>query len=212
MKDIPVFTTENGVASLFLRDIPYRGIGRIKLLSSQCPEALLQECVEFCRMCGAEKIHASGHECLKAYTHVADILEMRGNADAIGQTDAMLFPLQEERAQEWCKIANEKLSKVDNAAYISLEEAKKVAREGLGYYIHKDGKLLGIGQVGESSIELVVSLVCGGGCHIVRALSQLLPEDDISLQVASTNYKAIKLYESLGFFTVNVISSWYKII
>jgi len=212
MKDIPVFTTENGVAALFLQDIPYKGIARIKLLSSQCPEQLLQECVEFCRACGAEAIHAAGHECLKKYSHVTDILEMRADGEGIGQTDAMLFPLQEERSEHWRGIANEKLKNVDNAAYISSADAKRVAKEGMGYYIHRDGKLLGIGQVGERSIALVASVAPGGGSHIVRALAQLLPAEGICLQVASTNHKAIGLYESLGFVTVKVISSWYKII
>ncbi len=211
MKDIPVFTTENGVASLFLQDIPYRGIARIKLLSSQCPEALLHECVDFCRACGAEQIHGAGHPVLEKYPHVADILQMRGNADAIGDTEAMLFPLQEETVKEWVAIANEKLSGVDNAAYISESEAKRIAREGLGYFVHRDGTLLGIGQIGENTIELVASVCPGGGACTVRALAQLLSADDISLQVASTNLKAIRLYKSLGFVVTGVISSWYKI-
>lgn len=211
MKDIPMFTTENGVASLFLQDIPYRGIGRIKVLSSQCPEELLQECAEFCRACGAEEIHASGDAVLAKYPHVADILEMRGSADGVGKTDAMLFPVQEETAERWRTIANEKLQKVDNAAYISSKDAKKAAHEGTSYFVHRNGQLLGIGQVGEDSIELVASVAPGGGKEIVAALSQLLPQEDIRLQVASTNHKAIKLYENLGFVVVKTVSSWYKI-
>ena len=210
MKDIPMFTTENGVASVFLHDIPYRGIGRIKLLSSQSPEALLQECVEFCRACGADTIHAAGDAALEKYPHVTDILEMRGAADSIEPPDAMLFPLQEETVSQWCGIANERLAGVDNAAYISQQEAKRVAREGRGYFVHRNGTLLGIGQVGDDSIELVASVCPGGGAQVVRALAQLL-SGDISLQVASTNLKAIKLYEDHGFTVVKRISSWYKI-
>ena len=210
MKDIPMFTTENGVASLFLQDIPYRGIARVKVLSSVEPEALLQECVEFCRACGAQQVHAAGHEFLEAYPHVADILEMHGSAEAIEAPEAMLFPLQEETVEVWCRIANEKLARVDNAAYISHHEGKRAAKEGLGYFVHKDGALLGIGQIGDGSIELVASVCLGGGAQVVRALAQLL-SGDISLQVASTNLKAIKLYEKHGFTVVKRISSWYKI-
>ena len=59
MKDIPVFDTEFGVASLILRDIPYCQRAYIKLQVALEPEKLVQECVQFCRMCGAEQIYAA---------------------------------------------------------------------------------------------------------------------------------------------------------
>ena len=43
MKDIPVFTTENGAASLILREIPYRKRAHIRLQATREPEALLEE-------------------------------------------------------------------------------------------------------------------------------------------------------------------------
>ena len=45
MKDFPMFTTENGVASLVLREIPTRGDAYITVLSSEEPEKLLEECM-----------------------------------------------------------------------------------------------------------------------------------------------------------------------
>ena len=66
MKDIPVFTTENGAASLILGEIPYRGEAFVRIQDSLEPESLLKECVSFCRMCGAERVYASGHPCLEA--------------------------------------------------------------------------------------------------------------------------------------------------
>ena len=35
MKDIPVFTTEFGIASLILRDIPYRGEAYVRVRSCE---------------------------------------------------------------------------------------------------------------------------------------------------------------------------------
>ena len=67
MLDIPMFTTENGAASLILKEIPYSEAAYIKIHSSQAPEALLEECVSFCRMAGAENIYASGHVILEKY-------------------------------------------------------------------------------------------------------------------------------------------------
>ena len=56
MKDLPMFTTQNGVASLTLREIPYQQTAYIKLQATQQPKELLEECVGFCRAVGAEKV------------------------------------------------------------------------------------------------------------------------------------------------------------
>ena len=62
MRDFPVFTTENGVGSLVLKEIPYRKVAYITIQDSLFPEAFLSECVDFCRAVGAERIYACGHE------------------------------------------------------------------------------------------------------------------------------------------------------
>ena len=59
MENIPVFTTENGVASLVLREIPYRETAYIQFASSQSPELFLEECVSFCQSVGAKTVLAS---------------------------------------------------------------------------------------------------------------------------------------------------------
>ena len=55
-----VFTTENGVASIVLREIPYKGIAYITLQDTLQPEKLLRECVEFCKAAGADRIYGKG--------------------------------------------------------------------------------------------------------------------------------------------------------
>lgn len=210
MKDIPMFTTENGVASLFLQELPYSGIARVKLLSSVTPEALLEECVGFCRACGAEAVHASGHTMLEQYPVVTTILEMRG--EVWGKTDAALFPVQEETAEQWRTIANERLRGVDNAAHITRQSCREMVEEGSGYFVHRDGKLLGIGRVGDDGIELLASVVPGAGADVVRALAAIVPCDSLRLTVASTNIRAVRLYERLGFAITKEVSKWYKIL
>ena len=59
LKDIPMFDTETGVSTLVLKEIPYKQVAYVKVQSVQ-PDGLkahLQECVSFCRMCGAERIY-----------------------------------------------------------------------------------------------------------------------------------------------------------
>ena len=46
MRDFPMFTTEYGVASLVLREIPYREEAYITILSSEQPEELLEVVTE----------------------------------------------------------------------------------------------------------------------------------------------------------------------
>ena len=209
MKDIPMFSTENGVAALFLKEIPYSGIARVKILSSLTPDALLEECVSFCRACGAEEVHACGADELTQYPLVTEIWEMRGSD--VGQTDAMLFPLQEEQADLWRQIANKRFRCVDNAASLTKAECLQMAKEGSAYFVHRSGELIGIGKIGDRGIDLIASVKHGCGADVVRALASLLPNDNLVLQVASTNQRAIRLYERLGFVKTAVVSKWYKI-
>ena len=82
MKDFPCFATDDGVASLILKEIPYRKEAYIRFQDVQPGRfaPFLQECVSFCRMAGAEKIYAQGHEELSQYPLHAAVYEMRGKA------------------------------------------------------------------------------------------------------------------------------------
>ena len=56
MKDFPCFATDDGVASLILKEIPYQQEAYIRFQDVQPGRfaPFLQECVSFCRMAGAE--------------------------------------------------------------------------------------------------------------------------------------------------------------
>ena len=211
MRNIPFFTTEYGAATLILESIPARKEAFIQVLSSLEPDRLLQECKEFCIACGAEKIFASGHECLEAYPFAMSILQMNGNRQSIGETDAALFPVQEKTASQWRNIYNEKMADVPKAAYITEMGMKKWLKEGNAYFVHQNGQLLGIGVVSGSRIDAVASVVPGAGKMVVQALCHALTEDVITIEVASTNQRAMKLYQKLGFIPAKEVSCWYKI-
>ena len=95
MRDIPVFTTEYGVASLVLREIPYRQEAYICIQSSCQPGQLLAECIGFCRACGAEKIYARNHEILGKYPLHTSIIKMRGIAQVDEVKVENLWPVTE---------------------------------------------------------------------------------------------------------------------
>ena len=212
MKDMPMFTTEYGVASLFLREISYRGRAHIKIQSSLEPKLLLEECISFCRMCGAEWIDAAGDPYLENYPLITAIVAMQCHREAIAQTDACLFPVTEQTLQRWLDIYNEKKANIPNAAYMDSKDGKQLLESGDGYFIHRDGKLLGIGKAKDDFIDTVIAVEPGAGETVVRALCSSLSCDTVRLWVASANTRAVRLYERMGFVPVKEISRWYRVL
>ena len=60
LKDIPLFTTDAGIASLLLGEVSYRKEAYVRIRSVQPGKLaeLLEECISFCRMVGAERVFA----------------------------------------------------------------------------------------------------------------------------------------------------------
>ncbi len=212
MKDFPMFTTEYGVASLFLREIPYRGRAHVKIHSSLEPEKLLAECISFCRMCGAEWIDAAGHEYLEKYPLITALYAMQCDRAAITEADACLFPVSEQTVQQWLDIYNEKMADIPNAAYMDSNSGKELLKTGDGYFIHRDGKLLGIGKAKDDFIDTVIAVVPGMGQTVVQALCSTLNCETVRLMVAGANTRAVRLYERMGFVKTKELSRWYRIL
>ncbi len=212
MKDIPVFTTENGVAGLVLKEIAYTGVAYVTLRATQSPKELLQECADFCRMCGAEKIYATGHEILEKYPFHTAVLQLQRPVEGLPETDAALFPVQEHTARRWQEIYNEKMKNVPNASWMTDRDRKEMLQKGDGYFIHRNGLLLGIGRASAGRIDVVASTEKGAGQEIVSALCHGLCGETAGLEVASGNKPAMALYTRLGFLPVREISKWYQIL
>ena len=212
MKDFPIFTTEYGVASLVLREIPYRKEAYITIQDAAEPELLLQECISFCRICGAEKIYAKGHAILESRPLHTAIVEMKCSREWIPDTDAALWPVQKQNLNEWREIYNKKVCAVPNGAWMTEANGKEMITKGDGYFVHRNGVLLGIGRASGSMIDWVASLVPGGGREVVCALAHALTGDTVTLTVASANEKAIRLYEGIGFVKSREISRWFVVL
>jgi len=211
MKNIPVFTTEKGVGSLVLREIPYSKTAYITIQSAMDPEAFLKECVDFCVSVGADKIYATGHDCLEKFPYHTSIWKMARPMEGIPDTDAALFPVTLKTSESWRNVYNEKMQDVPNAAWFSWTDGKRLVKEGNGYFIHRNGKLLGIGIASGDTIDALASVVPGCGSQIVSALCHCLVGDTVQLQVASENTRAVRLYEKMGFIKTAELSSWYRV-
>lgn len=211
MKDLPVFTTENGVAGLILREIPYTQEAYIQIRSSEAPKELLEECVSFCRMVGAERIYAKGDASLEAFPLHTAVWRMCCLREQLGETDAMVFPVCKDNAERFQALYNEKSRRIPNSAWMTDGERSEMLKLGDGYYVHRNGKLLGIGRANGESIRFLASFSPGAGEDVVKALSTVVVEDTLTLEVASENRKAVDLYERLGFIRTEELARWYRV-
>ena len=209
MKDIPVFTCKSGAASLILREIPYRAEAFIRIQDSLEPEKLLKECVSFCRMCGAERIYASGHPWLEALPFHCAVVEMRGQATPDPEKTGFLWPVTRETAPEFRKLYNARMAGVDNAGTLEAKDEDWLS-SGPAYFVHDGGKLLGIGILEDNCIRAIASAIPGMGDRTLHTLFTLCPGEMLRLEVASTNTRAIKLYEKAGFLKTGELSRWYR--
>ncbi len=210
MKDFPMFTTENGVSSLILKEIPYRKEAYITLRDSRAPEALLQECADFCRACGAEKVYATGHPAVERYPLHTAMLEMRGIPNVQEELVESLFPVTEATVGKWREIYNAAFSHVCNASTQESRDEAAILR-GNTYFVHRQGELLGIGWLGEDTIEAIAAVKPGMGKRVLHSLCSVCPGVPLRLEVASENRRAIALYEKTGFIKTRELSRWYCI-
>ena len=212
MRDFPVFTTGHGVASITLKEIPYKGVAYIKIQSTQQPEIFLNECVDFCKMAGAEKIYASGHESLAAYPLHTVILQMRRPREGLSGTNAALFPVTEKTAEYWRGIYNEKMMPVPNSSTMTRMNMQSLVKQGGCYFVHRGEELLGIGIARGDTVESVIGVKPGAGREVLLALCGSLSSETVVLEVASANLPAVKLYENLGFLKTAELSYWYDVL
>jgi ribosomal protein S18 acetylase RimI-like enzyme len=209
MRDFPVFTTDYGVASLVLKEVPYRQEAYITIQAAIEPDALLHECVSFCRMVGAEKIYAKGHEILSRFPLHTTVNEMKATAWVDKEKMECLFPVTEATVSQWRQIYNERMRNVDNAGTLEAKDEKRIAESGGAYFVHRGGQLLGIGLLEDTKLLAVASVQKGAGERVMHTLMSLIEGADMTLEVASTNERAIRLYEKLGFLKTTEISKWY---
>ncbi len=211
MKDIPFFHTENGVASLRLKEIPFFRAAYITMQSALDERKLLEDCVGLCKAAGAERIYATGLSSTE-YGESVNILKMTCDLRDQQEASVQLFPVQEKTLSQWRELYNQKMYNVTGAAYMSDPAAHQMLTERNGYFVHKNGELIGIGAACGDTISVVASLKKGAGKDVVQALMSVLSEDRAVIEAASDNTKAITLYTSLNFIPACIVNTWYKII
>lgn len=209
MKDIPIFPTEYGVASLMLKEIPYRQTAYIRVQDVQtgAVDDLIKECGQFCRAAGAEHIFWTA-EGVEREPHSA-VYEMRGQAWVDKNKLENLFPVTEATVARWRQVFNDRMASVDHTATLTAFDEKRIVESGGAYFVHNDGELLGIGWLEDAKLLAIAAVKPGAGERVAHTLMSLVEGASMTLEVASTNEKAIRLYEKLGFLKAKEITKWY---
>ena len=88
-------------------------------------------------------------------------------------------------------------------------DEEKILSSGGAYFIHDNGALMGIGWMEDTKLLAVASVVPGAGQQLMHTLMSLVEGADMTIEVASTNHKAIRLYEKLGFLQLCEVKKWY---
>lgn len=211
MRDIPFFTTEYGIAGIVLREIPYQGDAYVHIHTATQLQGLIEECIAFCRAAGAERIYARGDAGLEKYPVFTRILKMQCLCSQMPQTDACVYPVVQQTVSQWLQIYREKIRGVPSAAWMTNADARALLAAGNAYFVHRDGKLLGIGIVSGNELQWVASVEKGAGKDVVSALCHCITQEEVWLTVSADNHKAMQLYEKLGFVVTQELAKWHKI-
>ena len=211
MRDIPLFTTEYGVASLVLKEIPYSSDAYVHIHDTCKLETFVDECCDFCVLAGANRVYATGKDLDVKFPLYTDVWQMECPHALLPKTDAVIVSMQKDTAQRWMELYNTHMRKVPTASFMSLSKVEGILEKKSGYFVYQNGILIGIGAVSGSKVDAIISLIPGAGKDVFCALSSVISDDVVSLEVASVNTKAINLYNKLGFICKNVLQRWYQI-
>ena len=216
MKDIPIFTADNGIATLILKEI--FGTGRAYVLVRSVwtdAGALLAECRQFCRACGAEEIYASWEQAELPGNHAWDLVEMTCRKDALPKDGKPvdLEELTEDTGPAYLEIYNRCFHNLPGSASYGNRDLQRLYGEELAYLARVDGKPAAVAEISRDGLEGIAVLpeFRGLGYDLSLAVLDKVPSMNLRLKVANTNERARRLYTRLGFRDREVLSRWYRL-
>ena len=217
MKNIPVFTSSYGIATLILREIPWNGTAYVLIRSvwNDQKAALLEECKGFCRAVGAKEIFATYDMEELPAEHAYDMLAMtRPKAGLPGSGKTVdLEPLTKENSADYLRIYNACFVSVPSAASYDAALLEPLYGEDLAWLAKVDGAYAGVAEISKMGLEGIGVLpeYRGLGYELALAVLPMVPSAELRLKVASTNHRAIALYERLGFACAGAEKHWWRL-
>lgn len=217
MKDLPIFTGQYGIGSLILREIPYKQCAYVVVRSAQEGRMrdFLEECSGFCRAAGAEWVLASAPEPLSFLPHVHDMLEYACPRNQLPPPlrPVELEPLNDGNAERYREIYNDLFRAIPNAATCTPEDLWRLREKSRAHLAKVGGKAAGICQWSGSELNAIGVLpeFRGLGHRLALTAFAQMEGEVITLRVSSSNARALRLYQKLGFDRTQVLSSWYAL-
>lgn len=200
MKDIPIFTATEGIATLILREIPTRREGYVLVRSVFTNlEALLRECERFCRSAGAERVYFGGNADFSAYPIYARLIERE--VDRLPQTAARAEKITESERAQWLELYR--------ARFLTVPAAQSSPETDNAYFVYDGDERIGLGQIEGEELRAVTTLKRGTGADCVAALAAATHAARLYLLCAEENLPAMRLYDRMGFTRGRVREVWH---
>lgn len=162
MKDIPVFSCPDGIATLILREVPFRGEGYILVRGVfGTLEGLLAECAGFCRAAGAERLFAAGEADFSGYPAAIRILGRRAPRESLlpAPEAVRLFPSRRKRQRTGRGNTMRASGAVPAAESCSPAEERALAAGGEALWIWDGAERIGLGRVRGGELLAVAALL-----------------------------------------------------
>lgn len=217
MKNIPLFTSSYGLATLILREIAWNGRAYVLVreIWNDAGAALLEECRAFCRAAGAAEVFAAwaeGYETLPA-DHAYDILEMSCPKAALPVGALPLEPLRRENADAYLEIYQRCFRDVPSAASYDHKSLEPLYDEDLAWLVPVGEGYGAVAEISKAGLEGIAVLPehRGLGYPLAATVLQMVPRPTVQLKVASTNHRALALYRRLGFAESGPARPWYRL-
>lgn len=217
MNNIPMFTSAYGIATLILREIPWSGSAYVLVRSvwNDQAAALLAECRDFCRAVGAEAVFAAWDTEELPAEHAWDMVYMTRPKDGLPEPvkPVELEALSRENAEVYLEIYNRCFLSVPAAASYNRSSLEPLYGEDLAWLAKVAGQYAGVAEISKEGLEGIAVLpeYCGLGHDLALSVLPMVPSKILRLKVASTNTRAISLYERLGFQADGVEKRWWKL-
>ncbi len=202
MKDIPIFTCPEGIATLILREIPTRQTAYVLLRSTfTATDALCREAEGFCRSAGAETVCFGGAGDFSAFTPCVQVLRRSVARAALPITEAVAAALTPGEQAQWLTLYAQRFRAVPGASSLGTTED--------AYFIFDGALRIGLGQIRGGELRSVAALEQGRGADCVCALAAQSGAQTIDVLCARENLPAMRLYDRLGFSAGTETERWY---
>lgn len=212
MKNIPLFTTESGVASLIFDQIPFNHTAYIRIQSSAEPNQLLKECLDFSKAVGAESVYVTGMEDPDNSISVVSVIQMQRERGGLPKSALPTITVNKTNGELFRSIYNERMCDISHSSAMTQDNLNAIIAQKNGYFVYDDQELLGIGIADGAWIRTIIALKKGAGERILLAMNQKLNDRMVNVELVDTNIRAKRLYERMGFTVKKIISTWYKIL